>query len=96
MSALQALPMLRVHRAWQAAEGVAEQAGVSRAIALDIAREVIEVIGEGTCRWGRACVICRSLLEVKDGRSVCPQHGPLGPMDAAVLLISFDPIEPSR
>lgn len=86
------LPALRLSRTWTAAEQIGERSGISRAVALEIAREVVNIIGAGTRRWGNLCPDCRSLLEVQGDRRVCPQHGSLGWLDSSVLLIAFDPI----
>jgi hypothetical protein len=45
------LPMLRVHAARQRARDIAEAAGVDEAVAEQIAREVVAIIGQGTKRW---------------------------------------------
>lgn len=86
------LPMLRVHRAWEAAEEIADEEGISRSVALRIARRTVAILGKDTRRWGRLCVDCRSLIEEQDGRSVCPEHGPLGAFTPGSLLIAFDPL----
>lgn len=91
-----ALPMLRVHRAWEAAEEIAERSGVDRSVALEIAREVVAIIGEGTRRWGHLCPSCRALLTWEDKRLTCPEHGALYASvlgaPATTLLILFDPL----
>lgn len=87
------LPMLRVHRAWEAAEKIAEAHHVDRGVALAIAREVIAIVGDGTRRWGHLCTVCRSQVKWNnDDGPICPEHGRLGHMAALTLLISFEPI----
>jgi hypothetical protein len=86
------LPMLRVHRAWEAAEKIAEAHGIDRSIALAIARKAIDIIGGGTKRWGHLCTECRSQLTWENNELRCPQHGFIGPWQGVTLLISFDPI----
>lgn len=88
------LPMLRVHRAWTAAEKIAEAHDIDRGVALAIARKVIGIVGEGTRRWGHLCTSCRSLVTWPDDHGpVCPEHGRLGGMATLTLLISFEPLD---
>lgn len=89
------LPMIRVHRAWEAAEKIADAHHIDRGIALSIAREAIAIVGEGTKRWGHLCPSCRSLVTWEDDRPRCPEHGTLAGLGfgpALTLLISFDPV----
>jgi hypothetical protein len=91
------LPMLRVHAARQRARDIAEAAGVDEAVAEQIAREVVAIIGQGTKRWGHLCPDCRRLVDWDAIQGpTCPEHGRLrgwGLGTPLVLLISFDPIQ---